>query len=144
MITVIFLSIPSSTSVATLLQVLSLRTSAPTSSLRLTIAGRHLTGDLTSDPSLSSLNIQPNSTLNLSLPILGGMPPKKVRCSFKDCKDGAQRIIGDCSFCTGHFCGKHRMLEDHKCTGLEDCKKESKERNAEKLNSERTMVVKGI
>ncbi len=36
------------------------------------------------------------------------------------------------------------MLEDHKCTGLEDCKKESHERNADKLNSERTLVVKGI
>ena len=36
------------------------------------------------------------------------------------------------------------MLEDHKCAGLEDCKKESHERNADKLNSERTMVVKGI
>jgi predicted nucleic acid binding AN1-type Zn finger protein len=72
------------------------------------------------------------------------MPPKKVRCTFKDCKDAAQRIIGDCGFCSGHFCGKHRMLEDHKCSGLEDCKKESHERNAIKLNSERTTMVKGI
>ena len=74
----------------------------------------------------------------------GGMPPKKIRCTHKDCKEPAQRIVGDCSFCNGHYCGKHRMLEDHKCTGLEDCKKESHERNADKLNSERTMVVKGI
>lgn len=36
------------------------------------------------------------------------------------------------------------MLEDHKCTGLEDCKKESHERNAVKLESERTQMVKGI
>ena len=77
------------------------------------------------------------------LPIRGG-GPKKIRCAFKDCKDQAQRIVGDCSFCQGQFCGKHRMLEDHKCSGLEDCKKESHERNAVKLNSERTMVVKGI
>lgn len=72
------------------------------------------------------------------------MPPKKIRCTHKDCKEPAQRIVGDCSFCNGHYCGKHRMLEDHKCTGLENCKKESHERNADKLNSERTMVVKGI
>ena len=48
------------------------------------------------------------------------MPPRKPRCSFKDCRDAAQRIVGDCSFCEGHFCGKHRLLESHKCEGLED------------------------
>ncbi|KAL8766103.1 MAG: hypothetical protein Q9209_007001 [Squamulea sp. 1 TL-2023] len=80
---------------------------------------------------------------NVTLPVRGG-GPKKLRCTFKDCKDQAQRIVGDCSFCQGQFCGKHRMLEDHKCSGLEDCKKESHERNADKLNSERTIVVKGI
>lgn len=72
------------------------------------------------------------------------MPPKKIRCSFKDCKDAAQRIVGDCGFCGGHHCSKHRMLEDHKCEGLEDCKKESHERNADKLNSERTFAIKGV
>ncbi|MCJ1308829.1 hypothetical protein MMC25_002484 [Agyrium rufum] len=142
---VISLTVPASTSLATLRQVLSLRTSAPATSLRLSLAGRHLSSTSpSSDPTLSSLNILPNSTLQLSLPIRGGMPPKKVRCTAKDCKDAAQRIVGDCGFCEGHFCGKHRMLEDHKCTGLEDCKKESKERNAEKLNSERTFVAKVI
>lgn len=50
----------------------------------------------------------------------GGMPPKKIRCTHKECKEVAQRIVGDCGFCNGHFCGKHRLLEDHKCTGLED------------------------
>ncbi len=48
------------------------------------------------------------------------MPGKKTRCSFKECRDAAQRIAGDCAFCQGHFCGKHRLLEDHKCDGLED------------------------
>lgn len=48
------------------------------------------------------------------------MAPKKIKCGFKDCKDRAQGIAGDCGFCQGHFCGKHRLLEDHKCTGLED------------------------
>jgi hypothetical protein len=48
------------------------------------------------------------------------MPPKKIRCTYKDCREGAQRIIGDCGFCNGHYCGKHRLLEDHKCDGLED------------------------
>jgi hypothetical protein len=48
------------------------------------------------------------------------MAPKKIRCTFKECRDAAQRIVGDCGFCNGHFCGKHRLLEDHKCDGLED------------------------
>jgi predicted nucleic acid binding AN1-type Zn finger protein len=48
------------------------------------------------------------------------MPAKKLRCTAKDCREPAQRIVGDCTFCNGHFCGKHRLLEDHKCSGLED------------------------
>ncbi|KAK7749564.1 hypothetical protein SLS53_000140 [Cytospora paraplurivora] len=72
------------------------------------------------------------------------MAPKKIRCSFKDCRDQAQRIAGDCSFCGEHFCGKHRLLEDHKCSGLEDCKQESHERNAARLESEKTQVIKGV
>ncbi|MCJ1374410.1 hypothetical protein MMC20_005642 [Loxospora ochrophaea] len=143
------LQLPPTTSLATLLQLLSLRTSIPPSDLRLLHAGKHLTTPSSSTSStpeatLSSLNIHPSSTIHLSLPIRGGMPPKKIRCTFKDCKEAAQRIVGDCGFCSGHFCGKHRMLEDHKCSGLENCKKESHERNADKLNSERTLVVKGI
>ncbi|KAI0514588.1 hypothetical protein F5B22DRAFT_234360 [Xylaria bambusicola] len=46
--------------------------------------------------------------------------PVKPRCTFKECKAAAQRIVGDCGFCDGHFCAKHRLLEDHRCTGLED------------------------
>ncbi|KAI1270029.1 hypothetical protein F5Y18DRAFT_366881 [Xylariaceae sp. FL1019] len=46
--------------------------------------------------------------------------PGKPRCTFKECKSAAQRIVGDCGFCDGHYCAKHRLLEDHKCTGLED------------------------
>ncbi|KAH8713119.1 AN1-type zinc finger protein TMC1 [Beauveria bassiana] len=119
------------------------------------------------------------------------MAPKKIRCNAKDCREAAQRIVGDCGFCNGHFCGKHRLLEDHKCSGLEDldiahltggaaighlgyvtachspfgiakdamdsrnaellmlttfmqCKKQSHERNAAQLESERTQVIRGV
>lgn len=75
---------------------------------------------------------------------LVNMPPKKLRCTFKECKEQAQRIVGDCGFCQGHYCGKHRLLEDHKCSGLEDCKKQSKDMNTAKLESERTQVLRGI
>lgn len=48
------------------------------------------------------------------------MAGRKIKCTFKECKGEAQRIVGDCAFCSGHYCGKHRLLEDHKCEGLED------------------------
>lgn len=52
------------------------------------------------------------------------MPPKKIRCGAVDsgirCSEGVSRIVGECGFCGGCFCGKHRLLEDHKCKGLED------------------------
>ncbi|RFU80912.1 an1-type zinc finger [Trichoderma arundinaceum] len=72
------------------------------------------------------------------------MPAKKLRCTAKECREPAQRIVGDCTFCNGHFCGKHRLLEDHKCSGLEDCKKQSHERNAAQLEAERTQVIRGV
>ena len=136
------LSIPANTSISTLRSLLALRTNLPEpADLRLVYAGKHLSSASTT---LGEYAIAPNATLHMALPMRGGMPPKKIRCSHKECKDAAQRIVGDCGFCNGHFCGKHRLLEDHKCEGLEDCKKESHERNANKLNSERTMAIRGI
>ncbi|KAL8949602.1 MAG: hypothetical protein Q9222_004301 [Ikaeria aurantiellina] len=132
------LNLPSDTTFSTLYHLISLRLSLPMLSFRLQHAGHHLTS-----PTSPLTSLPANATINVTSPIRGGVA-KKARCTFKDCKDAAQRIVGDCTFCQGHFCGKHRMLEDHKCSGLEDCKKESHDRNADKLNSERTIVVKGI
>ncbi|EHK98318.1 Ubiquitin-like protein [Glarea lozoyensis ATCC 20868] len=136
----IALTVPQDLTVANLTTLLSVRTSLPSPDLRLVYAGKHLSPSST----LADHRIARESTLHLALPMRGGMPPKKLRCTFKDCREGAQRIIGDCGFCNGHFCGKHRLLEDHKCDGLEDCKKESHDRNAAQLNKERTQVIKGI
>jgi hypothetical protein len=133
-------TVPQNITVGTLCALLALRTNLPESQLRLVHAGRHLSSP--SQP-LASYNISRESTLHMALPLRGGAP-KKIRCNFKDCKDAAQRIVGDCGFCQGHFCGKHRMLESHNCTGLEDCKKEEKDRNKEKLESERTVAIRGI
>ena len=110
------MTVPQDLSIHNLKTLLSLRTTLPESDLRLVYAGKHLASSST----LADYNIHRESTLHLAAPIRGGMPPKKIRCSYKDCKEGAQRIIGDCGFCQGHFCGKHRLLEDHKCDGLED------------------------
>jgi hypothetical protein len=134
------LTVPTTTSISTLRNLLAIRTNLPSSDLRLVFAGHHLK---IADSTLAECSITQNATLHLALPMRGG-GPKKIRCGFKDCKEQAQRIVGDCSFCSGHFCGKHRLLEDHKCEGLEDCKKESYERNADKLNSERTVAIRGV
>lgn len=135
------LTLTPNTSISTLRTLLALRTNTSPKDLRLVHAGKHLSSSLST---LTSYAIPANSTIHMALPLRGGMPPRKLKCSFKDCRGAAQRIVGDCSFCDGHYCGNHRLLEDHKCDGLEDCKKESHERNAERLNSERTVAIKGI
>lgn len=108
---------PPSLTISNLRALLSGRSSVPISDLRLVFAGKHLNKP---ESTLDEYAVRRESTLHLVLPLRGGMPPRRQRCTFKDCKDAAQRIVGDCGFCNGHFCGKHRLLEDHKCAGLED------------------------
>lgn len=110
------MTVPQDLSIQNLTTLLSVRTSLPESDLRLVHAGKHLSPTST----LSDYHIARDSTLHVASRLRGGMPPKKIRCTYKDCREGAQRIIGDCGFCNGHYCGKHRLLEDHKCDGLED------------------------
>jgi hypothetical protein len=114
----IAMTVPQDLTIQNLTTLLSIRTSLPEQDLRLVYAGKHLSSAPLS--TLAENHIQRESTIHLAVPLRGGMPPKKIRCSHKECKEAAQRIIGDCGFCNGHFCGKHRLLEDHKCTGLED------------------------
>ncbi|KAG4303566.1 hypothetical protein PCK1_000084 [Pneumocystis canis] len=50
--------------------------------------------------------------------------------------------ISDCNFCDGHFCGRHRQLENHACTGLQECRQQSHERNRTKLQKEQCVANK--
>lgn len=66
----------------------------------------------------------------------------KKKCSFKSCNSLPLRMVGDCHHCNGKFCAKHRLLEDHYCSGLQYCKDNAHEQNASKLESERTISSK--
>lgn len=65
---------------------------------------------------------------------------KKNKCTFTGCSSTPLRIVGDCGHCLGKFCAKHRLLEDHLCTGLQFCKDVAHERNAIKLQNESTIT----
>lgn len=64
---------------------------------------------------------------------------KKSKCSFQLCSSAPLRIVGACSHCSGNFCAKHRLLEDHLCIALQSCKDAAHEKNAMKLQSESTL-----
>lgn len=66
----------------------------------------------------------------------------KNRCCFNNCHSPALRMTGECQFCKGKFCSKHRLLEMHNCKGLKTCKDKSFERNALKLRNEQTVSSK--
>jgi len=70
--------------------------------------------------------------------------PRKPRCTKDGCNALAQPIVGDCGFCQKRFCGKHRMLESHNCEGLEDARQADKDRNAARLEGERTVMLRGL
>ncbi|KIX96387.1 uncharacterized protein Z520_07653 [Fonsecaea multimorphosa CBS 102226] len=98
----------------------------------------------TAQPSTSTSS----STSSTPIPSGAATPTKrksnKPRCSKDGCKAPAQPIVGDCGFCQKRFCGKHRMLESHNCEGLENARKADKDRNAAKLEGERTVMLRGL
>ncbi|KAG4304940.1 hypothetical protein PORY_001615, partial [Pneumocystis oryctolagi] len=57
-------------------------------------------------------------------------------------KNNVSTSTRDCNFCDGHFCGRHRQLENHACTGLQECRQQSHERNRTKLQKEQCVASK--
>jgi len=98
------------------------------------------TTNLDDSKTLQDYNITADSTLQVST----GAPRKKSRkrCSAANCLSAPMRGVGDCGFCEGHFCGKHRLLEQHNCIGLQNCKQQLHERNAIKLHQQQTVANK--
>ncbi|KAK4058458.1 hypothetical protein OIO90_000617 [Microbotryomycetes sp. JL221] len=95
--------------------------------------------------SLSAYGIDDNATVNLALRLRGGGPKKRCGCWItptERCSQVSLRIVGDCSFCSTSFCGRHRLPEDHACPNLQNCKQEALDRLKTKLDSEKTVSEK--
>ncbi|KAK6455875.1 uncharacterized protein RJT20DRAFT_51379 [Scheffersomyces xylosifermentans] len=111
------------------------------------IPSESLTVILMSDGSDTPLSLTPKSSnANLAVDSIPSSvsevkkTKKKAKCSFKACSSAPLRMVGACSHCQGKFCAKHRLLEDHRCSGLQFCKDNAHERNAIKLQSESTIT----
>ncbi|QLL34897.1 hypothetical protein HG536_0H02720 [Torulaspora globosa] len=107
------------------------------------------TGTDTSSSSYGQESISPaivptrsNTGLNSSKVSKKTSKKKKNACYFDKCSSAASKFIGDCNFCKGHFCSKHRLMENHACEGLTSCKEAMHKRNADKLAREQTRVPK--
>ena len=74
----------------------------------------------------------------------GTMASKKPRCALEACKKPVQLSVGECSYCKKCYCGDHRNLETHSCSGLDTAKQEARSRNEEKVRSEATKPRKGL
>ncbi|GMM36279.1 Tmc1 protein [Saccharomycopsis crataegensis] len=84
----------------------------------------------------------PRSKSPVSQPTIAKKKKNSKKCNFANCNNASLRIIGNCSDCNGKFCAKHRLLENHLCSGLSNCKKAAFTRNANKLHQEQTISSK--
>jgi len=105
----------------------------------LSYQGKELSVLPPSTPLTSFLERDANVWLSLRLP--GGGPKK--RCAYRltateQCSSQAMRLVGECSHCSATFCGRHRLPEDHNCSGLDGAKENAWKENKEKLEKEAT------
>ncbi len=61
------------------------------------------------------------------------MHAQKGRCVTPGCGERVARVVGECRYCGGGFCGRHRLPEAHACAELGSCREESHARNSSRL-----------
>ncbi|KAG0671862.1 hypothetical protein C6P45_004737 [Maudiozyma exigua] len=102
--------------------------------------------DETTTPSVNKTTTKSGtSTVSTGKRVTKKISNKKKRknvCYMDNCSNASLKFIGDCNFCHGHYCSKHRIMENHKCTGLNTCKEQMHKRNADKLDREQTIIPK--
>jgi hypothetical protein len=84
-------------------------------------------------------HLQDGQTIMVTMRMPGGAPKK--RCQKADCSVPALRGL-DCSLCAGHFCAKHRLLEQHACSGLASAKEELRRQNRETLEQQKCVAAR--
>ena len=64
------------------------------------------------------------------------------KCDLDGCNDRSVMLVGDCKWCKHHFCSRHRIPENHSCSGMQSCRQEAVNRVAERVLSERCAPTK--
>lgn len=86
-----------------------------------------------------SAPISDKDCLDVLIRVRGGL---KGKCGVEECKHRPALVVGDCKYCTGHFCSEHRLPETHSCTGLAQCKEVHFNKNKDKLLREKCVASK--
>ena len=109
-------------------------------SIKLVWRSQELTPD---DSSLDTFGISQNDLIHLvhSSPfpstadssLLLPQVKKPFHCAWGDCLDRHVKIIGECVYCSGKYCARHRLPESHMCQNMQSCKQQSFNANHSKV-----------
>ena len=58
---------------------------------------------------------------------------KSTPCQVENCNGRVVAILGECKWCSGHYCQFHRLPESHSCKNIESCKQSAKGINKQQV-----------